>query len=70
MTIQAKPPIPVLPGRLTPTGFAVYCTFCRYWHHHGGEPGHRIAHCRRRESPYWERGYTVEIIGSRRRRRT
>ena len=69
MATQTKPAIPTLPGRLTPDGFAVQCDYCRCWHVHGGEPGHRVAHCPRRESPYWERGYTVEIIEPRRRRR-
>ena len=53
--------IPTLSGKRTSTGFKVYCIFCRCWHHHGGEPGHRVAHCRQRTSPYWRNGYVVTI---------
>ena len=59
--------IPTLSGKRIPGGFKVFCDYCRRWHHHGGEPGHRVAHCRWRESPYWRNGYIVTIKPLRRR---
>ena len=71
MMVQTKPPIPVLPGRLTPDGFEVRCAYFGprgVWHVHGGEVGPRMAHCWSKRSPYRRGLYTMEIIEPRRRR--
>jgi hypothetical protein len=35
----------------------VWCPHCRRKHMHGGEVGHRVAHCFRKDSPYEHGGY-------------
>jgi hypothetical protein len=38
------------------------CDHCKSWHTHGGPcGGHRAAHCHRRNSPYRETGYWLDV---------
>jgi hypothetical protein len=41
----------------------VWCVHCDDWHDHGAGEGHRIAHCRRGDSPYHEHGYNLAYAG-------
>ena len=36
----------------------VWCRYCKCYHYHGAEPGHRRAHCLKR-TPYTETGYVL-----------
>jgi hypothetical protein len=37
-----------------------WCPFCKKWHYHGAEPGHRVAHCGS-DSPFRETGYILRL---------
>jgi hypothetical protein len=52
---------PVLPAYPTPHGWKVWCNYCRRWHQHGAQPGHRVAHCRVPSSPYRTTGYILKL---------
>lgn len=39
------------------------CPFCEVPHVHSAEPGHRAAHCHRKESPFLATGYVLDIVG-------
>ena len=39
-------------------GLKAWCPACSTWHHHGGWPGHRVAHCRP-GSPFKGSGYIL-----------
>ena len=41
----------------------VWCRHCQMWHDHGPAEGHREAHCRDRDSPYWKSGYNLALAG-------
>ncbi len=45
-------------------GLSAWCRFCRTYHHHSGEAGHREAHCTDRSSPYLEIGYILAVTGN------
>lgn len=53
---------PVLRG-----GVKVWCCYCRTWHHHTAENGHRVAHCGNigsyDNSPFEETGYIIKLVG-------
>jgi hypothetical protein len=36
-----------------------WCEHCKTYHHHGAMPGHRIAHCHVKTSPYLDGGYIL-----------
>jgi len=58
MTVTA-PTLPAYPnGRYQ---WKVWCAFCERWHFHGAGPGHRVAHCACKRSPYSDRGYYLEL---------
>jgi 5-methylcytosine-specific restriction endonuclease McrA len=43
----------------------VWCPYCKDWHQHCPEPGHRIAHCDDDSgSPFLETGYVVKLNAS------
>ena len=48
----------------TGTQYVFWCRYCRRWHFHGRENGHRVAHCHRPESPYRFDGYILHCIGT------
>lgn len=39
------------------------CSYCETAHVHSTEPGPRVAHCHRKESPYRATGYVLDIVG-------
>ncbi|WP_235856736.1 hypothetical protein [Niallia taxi] len=39
---------------------SVYCTFCKVFHHHSSDDGHKSAHCTNDESPYLKTGYIIK----------
>ena len=39
----------------------VWCVYCEGYHHHGPEPGFRVAHCGGSPSPYRETGYFLRL---------
>lgn len=39
------------------------CPYCEIPHVHSAEPGHRAAHCHRKESPFLATGYVLDIVG-------
>ena len=41
-------------------GLRVWCPVCDTWHYHGGEPGHRSAHCRP-GSPFKACRYVLKV---------
>lgn len=43
--------------------WAVWCRHYSTWHHHGAAEGHREAHCKSPESPYWKTGYNLALAG-------
>jgi hypothetical protein len=45
------------------TLWAVWCKHCQAWHYHGAGEGHREAHCKSQESPYWKSGYNLAYAG-------
>lgn len=45
------------------TYFRVWCDHCQQWHYHGPRDGHREAHCRDPESPYWRTGCNLALGG-------
>jgi len=65
--IPAKPSAPTLPAyevtRIRVVRWFVWCNHCRDWHVHGPAPGHREAHCRGQESPYYRTGYNLKLVG-------
>ena len=63
MTIQAAPP--TLPACPTEHGWRVWCCYCKRWHQHGAQPGHRVAHCHVATSPYKATGYVLELATNR-----
>jgi hypothetical protein len=56
---------PVLLAVPSPDGlmWRAWCPFCRVYHSHSPEPGHRVAHCgdRRGTSPFDETGYVLRL---------
>ncbi|CAM3343578.1 hypothetical protein MEME101129_28205 [Methylobacterium mesophilicum] len=53
---------PAQPGQ-SPQALAP-CDWCEGPPHvHSAEPGHRVAHCHRKESPYRATGYVLDIVG-------
>jgi hypothetical protein len=49
-----------------------YCQYCKTWHEHAAEEGHRVAHCNYWEphgkrkgftTPYVETGYILQRVG-------
>lgn len=52
---------PGLRARLGPGGrtWQVWCRYCQKWHSHSPEPGHAVAHCHVRDSPYQRTGYVL-----------
>ena len=52
---------PTLPAYETVHGWRVWCAYCKRWHYHAGEPGHRAAHCHVATSPYRQTGYILEL---------
>ncbi|WP_132251544.1 hypothetical protein [Methylobacterium segetis] len=62
-------PVPILPAFVTPAAAGrvaqahVWCQHCETVHSHGAFPGHRAAHCYRKESPYRATGYELDIRG-------
>lgn len=61
---------PILPAYVTPaTGIRsaqahLWCQHCEAVHTHSAVPGHRCAHCFRKESLYGATGYDLEIRGA------
>ena len=66
--IEGHPQIKMLPDGYG--SYAFWCPFCKCWHHHGGNDGHRVAQCGCHaimrgskvvnlsiESPFKDRGY-------------
>lgn len=50
---------PLLQAELTDGGlWRVWCKYCERYHHHGPQPGHRLAHCAP-ATPYTVTGYTL-----------
>jgi hypothetical protein len=68
VTDQAR--IPVLSAYVSADGLDIHvaCHHCRAWHRHGTGAGavkleHRVAHCWRKDSPFREGGYHLQIVG-------
>ena len=55
---------PVLDAYETAYTYRVWCSFCRYWHSHSKEDGHRVAHCHTVLSPYYDSGYFIKRVGT------
>lgn len=55
-----EPPIVLV--RRSPDGKTLVfdCDYCKETHRHGGQPGHRVAHCKSKSSPYYESGYNLK----------
>ena len=45
------------------TRWLVWCKHCGVWHRHGPAEGHREAHCKDSNSPYWKIGYNLAYAG-------
>lgn len=45
----------------------VWCAFCEAYHVHAAEPGHRVAHCHNKSSPYNDGGYVLRLGGEKER---
>lgn len=39
----------------------VWCEYCETYHFHGVTEGHRIAHCKKGDSPYHRTGYEIKV---------
>ena len=52
--------IPVIDCERHGTRWRFWCGYCRRYHYHSPEPGHRVAHCDNRESPYVVGGYILK----------
>ena len=57
---MTAPTPPTLSAYETAHGRRVWCAYCKRWHYHAAEPGHRAAHCHVVTSPYRATGYTLE----------
>ena len=57
--------IPVVPAYLDTKkgGLVFWCEYCRQWHLHSCEEGHRVAHCVVAKSPYLKTGYILKRVG-------
>lgn len=58
-------PLPVLLARVDPDRercWLVWCPYCAKEHGHGGEAGHRQAHCI--AGPFRDQGYYIALPGS------
>lgn len=41
---------------------SAWCPFCHEFHHHGKGEGHRVAHCKNNDSPFYQTGYELKLI--------
>lgn len=63
------PAVPILSALRTPERQGrsaqahAWCEWCEAVHSHSASPGHRVAHCHRKESPYLATGYDLVIVG-------
>jgi len=58
---QNQPEVPVLKAYpIIKNLCIIWCRFCRHYHCHGAESGHRAAHCTVR-SPYSVTGYILDL---------
>jgi hypothetical protein len=55
---------PVLLATPAPDGLSwrCWCPFCKVYHSHSPEPGHRCAHCHTKNSPFTETGYILRRL--------
>jgi len=54
--------LPVLLAVEDDRGFLkAWCPFCRKYHYHGKNEGHRVAHCKDPNSPFHKTGYVLKI---------
>jgi len=38
-----------------------WCEYCKTFHTHGNEDGHRVAHCVSKDSPFKKTGYILKV---------
>jgi hypothetical protein len=53
--------IPIIKAERIEGQCRFWCAFCKCFHYHSAESGHRVAHCHNRESPYDETGYVLDF---------
>ena len=56
------PVIKCLPRDDCSGGLMFWCPFCKEWHYHGKDDGHRIAHCTGYDSPFDQTGYELRMM--------
>lgn len=54
---ESRPIVLAEPRPDFPSGWRFYCAYCRRWHLHGEDLGHRVAHCSALDSPFRKTGY-------------
>jgi hypothetical protein len=54
-------PLPTIVCERVGDQLRFWCTYCKAFHYHGAEPGHRVAHCHNPGSPYKQGGYTTTL---------
>ena len=57
---------PIIEATHTPRGtqLTFWCEYCNHPHYHSPRPGHRVAHCDNRKSPFHEKGYVLVLPGT------
>jgi hypothetical protein len=61
MTIPNEEPPTVVATRTHLGGLRIQCPHCGRAHLHGGDPGHRIAHCAPQTEGGWRLGYYITL---------
>ncbi|ETA68884.1 hypothetical protein MettiDRAFT_2372 [Methanolobus tindarius DSM 2278] len=56
------PTFKCIPRKDLDGGMMFLCPYCHEWHRHGIGNGHRVAHCRKNDSPLKETGYFIEMM--------